>query len=211
MQTDVKSPQRRDRIWQIVVIMLVPVLLWLLYWTPHVRRDETRKRALGRRLVCQATLRDLGKAMYIYAMEFDNRYPAPGRWCDLLLKHAEVPEQAFACRSALANDVEARCHYAMNPNAEPNSPPDLVLLFESKGGWNQFGGPELLPTEPYHREGINVLFNSKDVRIIDAGEVAELNWKVEEPNSTPQVQAPRNSLRPANDYLPARGKDRNER
>ncbi|UCG48314.1 MAG: hypothetical protein JSU94_00775 [Phycisphaerales bacterium] len=211
MQTDTRSPKRRDRIWQIVVIMLVPVLLWLLYGSIYGRRHDARKLALVRRLVCGIRLSTLGKAMNHYAIEFDNRYPAPGRWCDLLLKHAELSEHDFICRPALAKDVEARCHYAMNPNAEPNSPPDLVLLFESKGGWNQFGGPELLPPEPYHEEGVSVLLNNGDVKSIGAGQLAELNWKAEEPNITPQVEAPRISRRPANDYLPTRGKDRSER
>jgi len=30
----------------------------------------------------------------------------------------------------------------MNPNCKPNSPPDTVILFETKAGWNQYGGTE---------------------------------------------------------------------
>ena len=31
----------------------------------------------------------------------------------------------------------------MNPNCQRNSPGDMVLLFETKAGWNRHGGSEL--------------------------------------------------------------------
>jgi hypothetical protein len=41
----------------------------------------------------------------------------------------------------------------MNPNCEPNSPPDMVLLFETKAGWNQHGGPELFTFDNHDPRG----------------------------------------------------------
>ena len=64
----------------------------------------------------------------------------------------------------------------MNPNCHPNSPPDMVLLFETKGGWNQFGGPELLTTENHKGEGCYVLFNDVHVEFIKKEAINELKW-----------------------------------
>ncbi len=46
----------------------------------------------------------------------------------------------------------------MNPRAATHSAPDVVLLFESTGGWNQSGGAELLTTKHHEGKGCNVLF-----------------------------------------------------
>jgi hypothetical protein len=71
-----------------------------------------------------------------------------------------------------------RCYYAMNPNCEPNSPADVVLLFETKGGWDKSGGPELLSMEN-HRWGLcHVLLNDGTVERINKTEkLKDLKWK----------------------------------
>ena len=65
--------------------------------------------------------------------------PTPDKWCDALLQGEYVTEKMFKC----PGNKKARCSYSINPNCEPNSEPNTVLVFESKGGWNSFGGPEL--------------------------------------------------------------------
>jgi len=71
------------------------------------------------------------------------------------------------------------CHYAMNTNCEPNSPPDTVLLFETKAGWNQHGGPEELFTFDNHDpKGGCVLLNDGTVKFIRTKEeLQQLRWK----------------------------------
>jgi hypothetical protein len=54
----------------------------------------------------------------------------------------------------------------MNPNCEPNSPPDMVLLFETKAGWNQHGGPELFTFDNHDPRGGCVLLNDGTVKFI---------------------------------------------
>jgi len=73
-----------------------------------------------------------------------------------------------------------RSDYAMNPNCEPNSPPGTVLLFETKGGWNQFGGPGLLTFENHGGKGCNILFNDGHVEFVRTKLFEELKWGVEE-------------------------------
>jgi prepilin-type processing-associated H-X9-DG protein len=133
-----------------------------------------RPREYAYPLMCGSNLAGLRNAMLIYANEFDEKYPTPDKWCDLL-KYYDVPEKNFKCP---ANN-EARCSYAINPNCEPNSPPDTVLLFESKGGWNQSGGPELLTLENHKWERCNILFNDGSVKPVKTEQIAELKWGAE--------------------------------
>lgn len=135
-------------------------------------------------LFCGSHLHRLGFAMRLYADDFDGKYPTAGKWCDLLVEGhngvSYVKAETFVCGSALKGGDKGRCHYAMNPNCEPNSPGDMVLLFETKGGWNQFGGPELLTFENHNGKGCNVLFNDGRVEFVTPKNVGKMKWKAEE-------------------------------
>lgn len=137
---------------------------------------------------CGINLHQLGKAMLIYSNDNQGHYPEPNQWCDILLKHNEVDLKHLYCpgitfrwkRQILPLPVpkNERCYYAMNPDCEPNSPKDMVLLFETKGGWNQTGGPELLTTEN-HTGRCNVLFNDGHAEFVVAEELKYLRWEDE--------------------------------
>jgi hypothetical protein len=131
------------------------------------------------RMVCGCWLRELGTAMQVYTGEFDGKYPTAEKWCDLLIQSGYIDEKQFVCRSALKKGDKGRSHYAMNPNCEPNSPKDVVLLFETKGGWNQYGGPEILTFENHKGKGCNILFNSGHVKFVKPEQVGKLKWKAE--------------------------------
>lgn len=75
----------------------------------------------------------------------------------------------------------------MNPNCEPNSPKEVVLLFETTKGWNQFGGAEILTTENHRNKGCNVLFNDGRVKFVITGDIGKLRWK-DDVNSIRQQQ-----------------------
>ena len=131
---------------------------------------------LARRVTCLNNLKSLGRTMLVYANAFEGKYPTCDQWCDLLIQHAEANQKQFLCRAA----GRGPCHYAINPNCEPNSSRDVVLLFETKAGWNQFGGPELLTTENHRGEGCTVLFNDGHVEFVKAERLGQLKWKVGE-------------------------------
>jgi hypothetical protein len=107
-------------------------------------------------------------------------YPVPTQWCDLLVQYrlkmygsADHPA-IFRCPGV----SEGRCHYAMNPHCEPHSPPDTVLLFESRPGWNQHGGAELFTFDNHDPRGGLVLFNDGTVKFIRTEEeLKQLRWK----------------------------------
>ena len=143
---------------------------FVIFWVLQSPRSSftTQKR-------CAANLRVLGRAMLIYSCG-DGPYPTANKWCDLLVQGGYTPEETFACDGAR----EGRCNYAINPNASPISHPRLVLLFETKGGWNQSGGPEILTFENHGGKGCNILFNDLHVEFVRTERLGQLKWVVEE-------------------------------
>jgi hypothetical protein len=108
------------------------------------------------------------------------KYPAAARWTDAIMEAyrttgLEDPTgRPYSCPSA----DEGKCDYAMNPECEPNSPADMVLLFETKDGWNQHGGPELFTFDNHDPKGGLVLLNGGTVKFIRTEEeLKQLRWK----------------------------------
>ncbi|MHC4758078.1 MAG: SLC41A family transporter [Planctomycetota bacterium] len=127
---------------------------------------------------CAQRLQMLGVVLNMYQSDYNGQYPTSDKWYDILENYVHDREswQCPATRGQLSN-------YAINPNCEPNSPNDVVLVFESKGGWNLYGQVEMLTTENHkYRAGCNILFNDKSVKFIEPEEVAELNWGKEKEN-----------------------------
>ena len=145
-------------------LVLLPFWVWHLPSSPFTARER-----------CDANLRAIGRCMLTYTSG-DNPMPRD-KWCDLLVKYAEVTEEVFVCPSA----GKGRCHYALNVSSS-DSHPRLVVLFETKAGWNQVGGPELLTTDNHNGKGCNVLFNDLTVEFVKTEELAKLMWKAEQNN-----------------------------
>ena len=84
--------------------------------------------------------------------------------------------KVFICPNGPGPVEVIRCNYAINPNCEPNSPKDVVLLFEAKGGWNKYGGPELLMFN-HEKEGAAVGLNDGHSEFVRPEDVNKLKWK----------------------------------
>ncbi|MHC4545214.1 MAG: H-X9-DG-CTERM domain-containing protein [Planctomycetota bacterium] len=158
----------------VVLVVLVPVVACLM---GMLMPALARTRQIAFRVVCGQNMHGLGKAMLIYTNNYDDKFPTQTKWCDLLIKYAEVPPEGFRCKGAPQQD---RCNYAMNKNLENvdrrNAPPDMVLVFESSPGWNQSGGPELLTTDNHKDDGCYVLFVDGHVEFIEKQSLDELKW-----------------------------------
>jgi len=108
-------------------------------------------------------------------------YPKWTKWCDAMTRAyksigmlEENIVKTYKCPSA----GEGKCHYAMNPSCKPDSPPDMVLLFETKAGWNQHGGPELFTFDNHDPKGGCVLLNDGTVKFIRTKEeFQQLRWE----------------------------------
>ena len=111
------------------------------------------------------------------------QYPRPSEWCDDMLRPYPVLDGRGIGRWGVKSHIcpsagEGKNHYAMNPNCKPDSPPDMVLLFETKAGWNQHGGPELFTFDNHKPKGGCVLLNDCTVKFIRTkDELQQLRWK----------------------------------
>ncbi len=136
---------------------------------------------------CSLNLQKLGEAISTYSNENQNQYPAPNHWCDLILKSGNIKKDDFICPEVKFRwkrqllpfpiPINRKSYYAINPDCEPNSPQDTVLLFEIDGGWNKFGGPEILTTQNHSGEGCNILFNGDYIQFISTKQIAGLKWE----------------------------------
>ena len=156
----------------IIIILIIFFILWLFLPKP-------RQRPQAKHIACQQNMKSLSLAIVSYANEHSDTYPTPKKWCDLIEPFlGDKAEKIFRCPAL----DEGKCHYAMNPDCEPNSPGDVVLLFETKGGWNLFGGSEILSIDNHTKKGCNVLFNNYHVEFITEDKIGDLMWSDEEPN-----------------------------
>ena len=130
---------------------------WISLQKPIIREISH----LRLRVKCASNLRSLYQAFW-FNYQKNKSYPSPDKWCDAVLQHNQDPiygekeyMEFFKCPST----SEGKCHYAMNPNCKPDSPPDMVLLFETKDGWNQYGGPELFTFDNHEPKGGSIILN----------------------------------------------------
>ena len=125
---------------------------------------------------CEKNLRIVSQAVWAYVENNGGKFPTADKWCSLLVKNTGLRRGRFICKSAkwgLSN-------YAINPGAIPTSPQNMVLLFETKGGWNQAGGPELLTVDNHKGQGCNVMFVNGYVGFVETRWVEALKWKIED-------------------------------
>jgi prepilin-type processing-associated H-X9-DG protein len=162
-----------------ILIMVLAILIVLFFYLAPGPIPRER----GVQVACIARLKSLELSFKLYADDFDGSLPSVESWCDALGKYL-IP-RSFICPGS--NAKEDQSSYAMNKFLDGRRlaelPPDLVLLFESKPGWNMAGGPEILTTEHHEGEGCNVLFVDGHVELIGTDEISELRWTISENNS----------------------------
>jgi hypothetical protein len=124
-------------------------------------------------LVCRSQMNGLYKAMKIYANDFDGKLPTASKWCDLLQFYCDVNTKWLQC----PGDKQGPCSYAMNEFVTSTDDTDeVVLLFESKAGWNLAGGVELFGTDNHDGRGGFVLFTNGATRFTKTEELSRLTW-----------------------------------
>ena len=168
--------KRKEKIFAITA-SIVTLIVALISLSVQLHNNIALKN-LNDRLICTNNLRELGLAMALYNQDCKEKYPTPKKWCDQLIQVEYIPKDRFICPAA----NKGTCHFAMNKWVPENAslvPADLVILFESKDGWNQCGGPELLTTHYHNKEGCNVLFGAGYVSFIETEEIDELMWTVD--------------------------------
>ena len=127
------------------------------------------------RILCKCSPKAMRETMQTYASDHNRKYPTPQAWCDLLVQNSQDAKKLF-CEVSGSNGGSGLCHYTLNPNCKPDSPGDVVLLFETKSGWNQFGNQEMLTSKDNYKEGWRVLFNDGHLEFIEPHELSKLKW-----------------------------------
>ncbi|MHC4569970.1 MAG: hypothetical protein ACYTE3_29970, partial [Planctomycetota bacterium] len=163
---------------------------------------KSRIRAIDSRIQCGTNLKNqwyrfrlYGQAAYLEdpsVLESFKVYPPSSQWCDAMLRSFNLPERLHYRRrrrivfwrygdgemNLCPSATGGKGHYAMNPNCTPDSPSDMVLLFETKAGWNQHGGPEIFTFDNHDPKGGCVLFNDGTVKFIRTKEqLDQLRWQ----------------------------------
>lgn len=123
---------------------------------------------------CFNNEKQLALAMIIYSSGHTNQFPAATNWCDTI----GPSQQILKCPAA---DSSNRCDYAFNSKlgglelGKVN--PQTVMIFESDGGWNASGGPELLPAKARHlRKFYVVAFADGHVEAVTQSRLNTLRW-----------------------------------
>jgi len=161
------------------IFSILGILMSILVFVFGVARGLASTRSEASIRLSQSEMIQIYKAMQAYSNDYANQYPTANKWCNLLVEYIDEEETQFLCYSLR----QGQCYYAINPNVNSNSSLDMVLLFETKWGWNQYGGPEILTLEKHYRKGCNILFNDGHVEFAKPKKLGELKWKVEESNS----------------------------
>jgi hypothetical protein len=130
--------------------------------------------------LCFIGLRNLSEALHNYVQDYD-QYPPADKWCDVLINYAENHPSGYSSyfnRSfTCLKWEEGRSSYAMNPNVHRDSPSNVVWLFDSKEGWNLYGGSELLNLNNHQGNGCNILFSNGQIMFVEKEKLTRLRWK----------------------------------
>jgi hypothetical protein len=155
----------------IISLSAVLVVCWFHFWSKEPFRPAYR-------IICGTNISGLVKCVRVYANDANDRLSPADKWCDLLVgRDFRTPKQ-FICKASDA--VRGESSYAFNRNLVGRKlsqiPGDVVMLFESKPGWNVVGGPEILTTENHRDEGCSVAFADTHVEFVKTQELANLKW-----------------------------------
>ncbi len=133
------------------------------------------------RMPCASNLWTLSNALVVYAANHQDNLPPAEKWCDVLMAEPGITHNHFIC--ARSNAKKGQSSYTLNKhiigrNLDELSP-NTVILFESKPGWNQIGGAELLTPENHRlHPGSNVMLNNGKIRWYKTTDFNQLNWNI---------------------------------
>ena len=160
----------------VLSLVVVPMLLAILM--PALSKTKM----IAQRVVCSTNMQGLSTAMIVYMNDYDDQYPTPDQWCDLLIQEVDVSPKSFQCPL----DSEGAYSYAINGNlykiSDDKFPPaQMVAIFEADLGRNGAGGLDdvMLRHEQGGQLGCNITFADGYTEFVTEDRIAELKWTVE--------------------------------
>ncbi|OHB55565.1 MAG: hypothetical protein A2Y07_03275 [Planctomycetes bacterium GWF2_50_10] len=125
----------------------------------------------------------LGQLGLYFMMLSENSKAIDANWCDQIVvdffggTYSDEVCSLFSCIEYVGEKRQST--YALNRNVvgQKQFDDDIVILFDSKKGWNSVGGPELLAPENNKGEGCYVLFGDFKTKFIKTSELSKLKWQ----------------------------------
>ncbi|UCC22473.1 MAG: hypothetical protein JSW23_11985 [Planctomycetota bacterium] len=166
-----KGKLKGERLGCTVVAIGLFLLFFMLVMLP-------RARCIAYRTQCGMNLWRLSEAILVYVNDNDGKFPSAADWCDLLIENTDVNEEDFKCKDSFLPVFSYGFNIHLDGLRLAEVPPDVVLLFEIKGGRNVSGGPELMVDNKHDDSGSNILLT--DFNVIFASKVHRkgLKWEV---------------------------------
>lgn len=160
-------------------LLFVPVLAAILF--PLV--SQSRQKA--QQAQCLSNVKQIGLAIAMYSVDWDERMPLKANWADAALPYVRRPE-VFCCPSTRQNDTSVRSYayneflhgYHVNQVAAPRL---VAMVFDSKAlGSNPSGGLSLVAMR--HNDGAVIAFVDGRVSwFSDERLKKEIRWDPAEP------------------------------
>jgi len=156
-----------------ILALMLPLMAAMLL--PALAQAKGKAQSIN----CMNNLRQLGLGGMMYANDNKDRFPSADNWCDTIQKYMGGPKP-FLCP---AGDPSRRCHYAFNSrlsaadSRQVSSPNQTVLLFETEGGWNLNGGPELLLKRHRHGGAVGIVFADGHSEMAREPRLRSLKWE----------------------------------
>ena len=156
-----------------IMILMLPLFAAMLL--PALAKAKAKAQSI----TCMNNARQITLGVMIHASSNTNLCPDATTWCDTILPEVGN-QQIFLCKEGNEND---RSHFAFNAKLsgvdldQIKNPATTVMIFETRGGWNQSGGPELLLTNPRHNHKIVVGFADGHAEMVSDTQLARLNWQ----------------------------------
>jgi hypothetical protein len=153
-----------------IFLFMIPIYAAMLL--PALSAAKQKAEAIN----CVQNERQLGEALENYARGHDGHFPAAATWCDAI-KTTVGSERIFKCPAA---NSAGRCDYAFNVKLDGMDAgkidPQTVMIFESDGGWNANGGPELMISKPRHARVFVVAFADGSAQQLPESQLNTLRW-----------------------------------
>jgi Domain of unknown function (DUF4190)/GYF domain 2 len=151
----------------VIILLIMPAML-----LPALARAKLKAQAI----TCLYNEKQLALAALIYADKHGNQLPQAATWCDDI-KPFVTSEKVFKCPST---DANGRCDYAFNAKLDGLNESKVdratVMIFESYGGWNANGGPELMIDKSRHGQIFMVAFADGSVQQLPESQLSTLRW-----------------------------------
>lgn len=153
-----------------ISFLMIPIFAAMLLPALAAAHDKARE------INCVSNEKQLALAVKMYSDDHTNSFPSAATWCDAIKNYAGS-ENVFRCPGA---NPDSQCDYAFNSKLDgidaSKVNPQTVEIFESDGGWNANGGPELMIGKSRHARMFVVAFADGSVQQLRETQLKTLRW-----------------------------------